>query len=1256
MTTVVVVTHMVTVSISVHRPTPVVDVMALNKGTWSITRSNASDVVHDDEFIDGALETYLLEIPCGASMRAGAVSFEQAFDADVPDHAFAEATLQMMMHALSLVRTKYDERVCTTTSTDVVGEPFLVFLETVLGSAPDPRMPLIVRVDDATRPFMRNVPDNIPVVAYRLWLFVRVIDEAYNYSRIFMESIKDAARAHAAYVTPGLKRTRADKPDADGDTGVSLASYAGPDGIKYGHQLGPNEKWRLLRSLELWAHVADGLLGFKRLGRFIAQITSNTTALNDNKANPRYVLSPYLYFEHPHADADPRQRELARYMIKAEGKRWTFAVPDRVVRVHATDQSIERLRKKIFPDYQVRSIGNDAVEREVLRQRQRAVARISRAIVGSGPNAVAERRMVHVDLPPGAAGDIDLLGLAPAALASPVDDEWDASLYDDNEAPRLRPRVQQVTGGVDYESIMRVIRSVPNTTPTGDFELVDGNMIAREDFEGSTSLAAQHLLSATDHPNRSPFHLVRHTGARLAADFLERMKSMSREEARAEYEQIRMRLFNDYSNTCCHRTDKVSAEGSAMNGWFEARVDEDRAWLGHEEPRLDADMSTFGNHIGRHMLLLENSFITFAHLIILTLQFGSLDAYRHAFDMHFNALLTGPNSAGKSHVFKHMAATRIDTTVKKVDTQTGKAMYVDTDHNDRINYSEEVKPDQFRDAKGGGNDEAEASWKEILTSMTRVLLTFTKLADGRRSSRIVYSQHIMTFFGASNIDSSSFTAAIQSRFSCIHMSETRRSDRCTEEMQGVEETLGHYARTLRREYVDEMCSEQYLHYHIEKLVAVHALTQVTTAAFDAIKQPVRRYLRERYNIVLKTRTLARAHMLVRKYVMTTRCAHLFSSPASPFFRTPFTIYQLMTLDELLYDDEEMACFALESLRHEIIDKERPHLMSLLDTAYVAGAKAAALAAGDAGIDVRMRAVYMMPLTKIKKTHAPSMLDNKRRRYADVAAESMTEAMMSTDAESTYSKEHMFAYYRFGLPLESLARRIAAASVRTAMQLSVEDVEKLIVRLSRDDILTDQYRWNSIVHAPEIDETRARVSLPAALITTDAIFIALQLFGATDPLTEAIAYARSSHLDRERKYITASILDSEHPYLLKTVTVRPDDGHDHAITDYGNQITASVYFGSASVAESDHITRDSISSAHTRLTVHYNELSRRARAKALHLDANDPAVCNVAKYDEYECGVTEPGDPMYLRRMRRYVLDEGGSYPAVILGAIVADDA
>ena len=221
------------------------------------------------------------------------------------------------------------------------------------------------------------------------------------------------------------------------------------------------------------------LSGIVRLERNIAQIISNQTSPIDNKANPLYVLTPLLYFEAPHSFADARQQAIDNYLVNSSGKRWKFAIPNCVVRVHASDQPIDRFREKLFPDYQRLSVGDEAIDSVVRRMRERSVNHVKRRRIGTGANSVLERSMVHRPL------DIDMSDIDRAAPSSAAVDDDHANLWHEPLMPNnAGGPAQPVTGGTSLADIRRMIASVPSTNAVGEYELVDGTRLAREDYEG----------------------------------------------------------------------------------------------------------------------------------------------------------------------------------------------------------------------------------------------------------------------------------------------------------------------------------------------------------------------------------------------------------------------------------------------------------------------------------------------------------------------------------------------------------------------------------------------------------------------------------------------------------------------------------------------------------------------------------------------------------------------------------------------------
>ena len=1392
---------------------------AFFKNAWSITRENPSDIVREGEIIDNVQGAFMLELVRGSHMRTGAKTFANAFDTDLSRHAFAEATFQLFLLTVERLQAKYAERrlqAVTSSASASRGEPFKMYLEAVAAASADARMPAIAYErftnEDgsaagspaAMRCFMRHVPDNVPVIAYRLWFFVCTDDPTLDFSREFLEIIKGSQSAYEAHISSTGKGANAlSQVSKDGEVGISMSSYApGGAGTSYGHMHGPTQKWRRIRSFGMWATAVDSLLMFEALTPHLDTITSAGTSPVDNPASPRYALAPRLFFENQLPNVDYRQRCYDNYLrgSSATGTRWGFAFEDRVVRVRSENMNIVCMRAKMPPDYQIRIIG-DAPFDDAIRRRRAAETRYLRRAVAAAPS-----------LEPARAMDEDGSGGGRrAAIAAAADDDDDDD-FTAEEALEMRAIMSAqlgphdglgvfglpppsadlgggragIEGGKTLEAVERVLAKLRliEIDPDDDEEALRApanvELLEREEFESTDSASAQALLRATDDESLSDFHLVRALGRRLRAELVAlvntRGGTMSRAEARERYLDVQARVLHEHEALCMERTSLVTGELRAMNAWFLERVNTGRGWLSEDEPALDAELSTFGNLIARRMHRLdacEN--VTFLHFPMLIALFASWDAYRHALNMHLNYVYWGPPETGKSFIVVTMTQMLIPGTTTRIDDESANASYTDEVKNDRIIVAEEVNPENFRESAHGGSDKAEAKIKQGLTSQCFSKLVFYKGADGRRLSRLATSQAMSTFFGCMNASPTTVSSAIQTRISWVHVVQTRRAGTDTADLQHLSATAEQQAR--RAKLLDRVRCEQFLHAHVEKAIAEGALTDVTLAACAALRQTVRRRLKLDHGISLSARFVSRATWLLRKLVISTRLAHLYSSPASPYFRADFDVYQLAALDPLLYDDEEMACFALQALKHELADsKERANLSALLDASYTKAARKSILdkhprssAASDddrsvwqSAVGVLMREVYLLPQTEIRgargidmsaatttttttpppPTTASGSLVGAKRKIGVAAAPPLTaanawpsahvaispssssssssssgggaddvlvpvlpdgggggggggggsapaDAPMVAEQAFEKSPEYLYAYRRFPGALGDIARRISAASAKTSasVQFTVDEVERALTREMRKYVHSAQYTWDVDAAEPVVNRAKPRVVLPMAIRTHDAFFIMNKFFSDVDPLTDAIAYARSTHADVRRKYVTAEIVDDNHPHYLKSVYVGDDDKdgaagsrprrrRPHRVVDYSTQRTASAIFSAESlVPASAHAAlaalRASSSSASSSvagvaaalgintgrkaLDAHYNDLSRRERARTLFLDEH---ACSVEHYERYEREPPLPRDDAYGRRRRRYVLDWAGPYPEYHMaldGAPEADD-
>jgi len=678
----------------------------------------------------------------------------------------------------------------------------------------------------ASRPFMTGIGDEYPVVEYRLWIFVRARSETFDFDRILGNTIarlkqnyqakfghSDVARDEISRGSVGGggkgKRKRAqsadDGGDGDGGDGISFGDAGGGGGgavdpcsftgnasgmMKYGESLNSTNKWRLIRSETIWCTVIDMVLGYRVLTRpeLMKNLVSRSLLPDNNPAHARFMLNPQAYFRLPNGYAARAQRNIYNYVVNKDinGRRWTFPVANCVLRVPPNDEEIQRFCLKLLPEHQIRGMGSDldqAVGRTTGSLRDHSI--VSQTYFDAFAAAAAADDAVGMayDALAEGAGDTDDLafdlddgqldgGAAVDAFGNPIGDDDDtlagraargAGLPGDADAAAAD---EARRGGVLPEQIRAMLNHV---LPRRDeLEPFDSLTLLREDFEDSHSLMHQHLLAETDNPDRSSFHRLRFRGARLRSEFnkLAASGTLSRDELLLRRRAMQYDLLRGYGDMCMTSTSQISRVGRLLNGWYEARVREDRPWLGHDLPKIDGSLSTLANMVARRLLRFEaGMYMANMHDMALALSFGSLDAYRHALKLHWNAVLSGDRATSKSFTIDLLSWLRVAGTVITEGNKTDKADNTDVDANDEIRIKHELNPSQFKNRARGGDDKAEADWKEFLTCMTRRTKVFVWDAAGRRLNRTAYSQQIGVTICNTNDEASTFTSAIHSRFS-----------------------------------------------------------------------------------------------------------------------------------------------------------------------------------------------------------------------------------------------------------------------------------------------------------------------------------------------------------------------------------------------------------------------------------------------------------------------------------------------------------
>jgi hypothetical protein len=219
------------------------------------------------------------------------------------------------------------------------------------------------------------------------------------------------------------------------------------------------------------------------------------------------------------------------------------------------------------------------------------------------------------------------------------------------------------------------------------------------------------------------------------------------------------------------------------------------------------------------------------------------------------------------------------------------------------------------------------------------------------------------------------------------------------------------------------------------------------------------------------------------------------------------------------------------------------------------------------------------------------------------------------AEDKYPRDYMYAYVRLEGSAHSVAEQVARWSRDSSTPLSETKCRHIMRTMARQEIVSRAFTWDTSRHRPRVDRKRGMIRIPPLIYTSNAVFVAVDLFLTGDPIDAAIQYTVSSLTPSDRKYVRAVHHDINHPQLLAVRHVRRGDGVRHVAIDYARQRTASTMFASAAF-ERLHLTKDDLNSGERRLQYHYDEMSARARAIALYMDEDVDGVgeCSFEPYE------------------------------------------
>ena len=168
-------------------------------------------------------------------------------------------------------------------------------------------------------------------------------------------------------------------------------------------------------------------------------------------------------------------------------------------------------------------------------------------------------------------------------------------------------------------------------------------------------------------------------------------------------------------------------------------------------PVADPSLSSFGTWVAKFLMECETyTFLYKQHLLLFKLLLGSLDVAREAGNgqIHFSAILAGPNSTSKSYVFTLLEEMLIPGTVDRATRRTENSFTYNRDQGCRVLIDHEMSSDFFADSQRDGSQRT-AQTKEILTSH-EATTEACQYVDGQRVMVKTCSRAHLCYMAATN--------------------------------------------------------------------------------------------------------------------------------------------------------------------------------------------------------------------------------------------------------------------------------------------------------------------------------------------------------------------------------------------------------------------------------------------------------------------------------------------------------------------------
>lgn len=882
-------------------------------------------------------------------------------------------------------------------------------------------------------------------------------------------------------------------------------------------KLQPYELWKKIHSGELLTLWLDNYMGVKRLSRpefieraklpsLMCEGSGSTMPLDsshplhpDNTFNVVFALSRFVQ-ETPPCE---QQSNMANY--GTHNGKLRFPKPKNVLKLNLSDVKPEFVYDKCLPDYQKALIFADECSVKTGSRKRRTAAPVFVTRLSQPANGLSDYLEAHH-----------------------VNQEYADGLLCEQSDCDLESFISDSLTG----------NTLPFHRPSAQSEGV-------ETVRNALTIIREQSLK--DLP------------------IIQQKRQESRESFRSSYLEHQAWVFDDFEKHVLHNSATAGLSQAGLS--IVNAITDSELFDNFDHFKLivyDNKLDLFGNLVICRMEAFEQFlFVYAAHRQFLIFSIGTLDAFRHAYNLHFSAFAIGKSATSKSFLFEVLEKCSNPGIIQVISYQSLKADASDLNQNDTITILNEfsLKSVDANERARGNVTTPEALMKDKATSCKTVGKVLEFDADGNRHTRITLGESIGCWLAASNDDPSCVSESFWSRYHWAMFQLIDRSGRNMVDLTDAEARLSGANVAKLQNYLTYMKQLQALHWLVEKLIMTGGLTDVSLTATNTVITHVNAYLLK-HQIHVHSRVFERMRILARLFTIHLALHYLYAVPikilnlegtamVDNFYGKPFELQQLKYIDPYLRDEESIAYFVLGLLKDQIVDPiediMRKELRRLHDN--TSDIKLRYLCIGTVGRDVSDGdddvTIIDQPTnnTSESKEHPNSSNDVIRCAIKSMDAKQRRRAM-EENITKKFEEVYDYSYLRICERMEKIPTHIESHYC-SASKPSVYQFKATWKHMCERSSLVHVYNCSpqGEAHFPVRDETAEKVYQPLVKVVNDRVYVHAALLDTAesdrDILDEAIR-STFHRYTRARKILYGEQHSTKYPNLFKVLHVKPVD--------------------------------------------------------------------------------------------------------------------